>query len=134
MKTVLVTGATGFVGRFLCRRLLDQGFKVRGTLLPQEPPSLLFPGVQAAQIEPLGADTEWGAALEGVDGVIHLAAPVHIMNDLSTDPLAEFRKVNVAGSKRLAAQAPKGGVMRMVFVSYIKVNGEASAQSYTAKS
>lgn len=132
--TVLVTGATGFVGRFLCKRLLAEGFRVRGTLRESGTPSSLVDGVDPVMVEHLSTDTPWSHAMAGVDTIIHLAARVHIMDDPSTDPLAEFRKVNVAGTARLAGEAAKAGVKRFVFISSIKVNGEESSIPYTSDS
>ena len=132
--TVLVTGATGFVGRFLSKRLLAAGYRVRGTLLESKNISSLIEGVEPVTVKPLGADTTWSHAMAGVDTIIHLAARVHIMDDPSTDPLAEFRKVNVAGTARLAGEAAKTGVKRFVFISSIKVNGEESSIPYTTDS
>lgn len=131
---ILVTGATGFVGRFLCTRLLAEGWSVRGTLLASETSVSLVKGVDPVVIEPIGSDTPWAQALNGIDTVIHLAARVHIMDDPSADPLAEFRKVNTDGSRQLAREASKAGVKRLVFISTIKVNGEESAIPYTEKS
>ena len=133
-QSVLVTGATGFVGRFLCARLLADGIQVRGTLLELEAPSSLIDGVEPANILPLGPDTQWSHALVGVDTIIHLAARVHIMDDPSADPLTEFRKVNVEGTAQLAREAAKAGVKRFVFISSIKVNGEETATTYTPDS
>jgi len=120
----LVTGATGFVGRFLSVRLLSEGFTVRGTLLESEDSSSLVSGVESIKVESLGANTHWCHLLEGIDTVVHLAARVHIMNDPLSEPLAEFRKVNVEGTAQLAREAAKAGVRRFVFISSIKVNGE----------
>jgi len=131
---VLITGATGFIGRFLCNRFLTEGFIVRGTLLASENHSSLAGGVEPVTVEPLGADTPWSQALEGVDIIIHLAARVHVMDDPLTDPLDEFRKVNVAGTARLAVEAAKAGVKRLVFISSIKVNGEETVTPYTTDS
>jgi nucleoside-diphosphate-sugar epimerase len=61
-----------------------------------------------------------------VDIVVHCAARVHILNDQTADPLAEFRQVNVDGTLTLARQAAQAGVRRFVFLSSIKVNGEQS--------
>ena len=133
-NTVLITGATGFVGSFLCDRLLEQGFSVRGTLLESESATSLINGVLPVTVEQLGADTPWSHTLAGINTIIHLAARVHVMNDPSEDPLAEFRKVNVEGTAQLAREAAKAGVRRLVFISSIKVNGEEAAIPYTTES
>lgn len=132
--TVLVTGATGFVGRSLCQHLVSLGHLVRGTLLAWESAKDLADGVVPVVVEPLQGDTEWGDALNGVDTVIHLAARVHVMSDPSTDPLVEFTRVNTDGTSRLAREAARAGLRRLVFVSSIKVNGEEAAEPYTEKS
>ncbi len=134
-KPVLVTGASGFIGRALCSHLINGEMTVRGTLLPEESPEILTGlGVEPVRIEPVGQDTDWRLAVSGVETVVHLAARVHIMEDRSADPLAEFRRVNSDGTARLAAEAAKAGVKRFVFVSSIKVNGEESPLPYTVAS
>lgn len=66
--------------------------------------------------------------------VIHSAARVHVMDEQSADPLAEFRKMNVDGTLNLARQAAAAGVRRFIFISSIKVNGEGTVlgKPYTA--
>jgi nucleoside-diphosphate-sugar epimerase len=118
---VLVTGPDGFVGMALCRELVRRGYAVRGA---QWKPARLPSGCEAAIVGEIGAQTDWGAALQGVDRVVHLAARVHIMDDRAVDPLAEFRRVNVDGTRSLAKAAAKAGVRRLVLMSTIKVNGE----------
>lgn len=71
-------------------------------------------------------DTDWSAALRDVEVVIHLAARVHVMHDNAADSLAEFRAVNTDGTEHLARSAAAAGVKRLVYVSSIKVNGEAT--------
>jgi len=132
--TILVTGATGFVGRVLSTRLLADRSKVRGTLLASEPHTSLIDGICPVIVSPLGPDTDWQTALQGVDIIIHLAARVHIMDDPADDPLTEFRNVNVAGTEHLAREAAKAGVRRLVFISSIKVNGEETEKPYSSKS
>ena len=68
--------------------------------------------------------TDWSKALVGAAVVIHLAARVHVMRDTASDPLEEFRKVNLHGTENLASQAARAGIKRLVYVSSIKVNGE----------
>jgi nucleoside-diphosphate-sugar epimerase len=80
----------------------------------------------------IGPSTDWTEALQGVAAVVHLAARVHQMDDRTANPLAEFRRVNVEGTRRLAEQAAAAGVKRFIFVSSIKVNGEATAPARAA--
>lgn len=82
------------------------------------------PGGSVTRGPSLAADADWSGVLRGAHVVIHAAARVHVMNDVSPDPLAEFRAVNVNGTLRLARQALEAGVNRFVLVSSIKVNGE----------
>jgi nucleoside-diphosphate-sugar epimerase len=101
-QKVLVTGANGFVGRAVCQHLLDSGFGVQKALrkIPEEqaPENISLVGE-------IDAHTDWAQALVGIDSIVHLAARVHVMNDSATDPLLEFRKVNVKGTANLAEQA-----------------------------
>lgn len=130
---ILVTGATGFVGRSLCLHLMQEGWHVRGTLLPNESASALSVGVDPVLIEPLGPTTPYESALEGVDIVIHLAARVHVMRETASDPISEFRATNASGSANLALQAAQHGVKRFIFMSTIGVNGDNSGtRAFTA--
>lgn len=119
--TTLVTGANGFVGSALCARLRRDGVFVRGAVrsLSSQPED-----VDTVAIGSLSSVTDWTAALGNVEQVVHLAARVHVMNDKSSDPLAEFRRVNIEGTAALARQAAVAGVRRFVFLSSVKVNGE----------
>lgn len=117
---LLVTGASGFVGSALLRRAASER-PVRAAVRRE----LAVPrGVEQALVEGLSSDADWSAALVGVDVVVHAAARVHVMHDSAADPLAEFRRVNVAGTRRLAEQAAAASVRRFVFLSSIKVLGE----------
>ncbi len=78
----------------------------------------------------LSAETDWTVVLRSVDQVVHLAARVHVINDKSMDPLAEFRQVNVEGTANLARQAAAAGVRRFVYLSSIKVNGEFTQEGH----
>ena len=102
--TILITGATGFVGSALCHALNLADYKIRRN-------------------NQRLSEADWSQSLAGVSTVVHLAARVHIMHDSATDPLAEFRAVNVHGTLNLARQAVAAGVRRFVFLSSIGVNG-----------
>jgi len=121
--TCLITGGSGFVGRALTRQALLKGHEVRLALRrPQGADQIV--GAQAVTVIEPSVDTDWTATLRSVDVVVHLAARVHIMNDNSSDPLAEFRRANVEITSALARQAAALGVRRFVFMSSVKVNGE----------
>lgn len=125
MTRYLVTGANGFVGTALCARLsrdnVDVVAAVRTATSSHE-----------RAVGDIGAHTDWNGLLHGCDGVIHLAARVHIMADRAQDPLAAFRATNTVATIHLARQAAAAGVKRFVFVSSVKVNGEQAAVAYTA--
>lgn len=126
MNKILVTGANGFVGSALCEALNGRAIAV----VP------VVRRASAAHQRPIGdmtSGTAWGEHLIGCDAVIHLAARVHVMNDKSSSPLEAFRAMNVDATLNLARQAALYGVRRFVFVSSIKVNGEATTgQPFTA--
>lgn len=119
----LITGANGFVGQSLCAELLRQGQFVR---IAVRSANKLTWNAEAEAVGAIDGETNWTDALRGIDVVIHLAARVHVMHDHASNPLEEFRKVNVAGTSRLARSAAASGVKRLVYVSSIKVNGEAT--------
>lgn len=123
MQTVLVTGASGFVGRRLTDVLREHGFHVRRAL-QREPDQPLADDIVVGDIS--GA-TDFSCALAGnVDIVVHLAARVHIIGDRAAERVADYHRVNVEGTARLARQAAASGVTRFIFLSSIKVNGETT--------
>ena len=118
---IAVTGANGFVGRATCERLTLAHHQVLPLVRAPDPG---WPGALA--VGDIHGKTDWRQALQGIDCVVHCAARVHVMDDRSTDPLVAFRTVNVEGTQRLAQQAVEAGVRRLVFLSSLKVLGEAS--------
>lgn len=134
---VLITGATGFVGRALTERLQTQlGAHLH---LSSRKNQFLLSSLEGRnsdsknlyfQVGSLGPETNWRMALDGVDVVVHLAARVHIMNEKSSDPLASFRKANTQGTRQLARQAAQAGCKRFIFLSSVKVNGEETFSPY----
>lgn len=124
---VLVTGATGFVGTALVGRLVDEGWPVRASTRRQS--DRVRAGAEQVVVGELAPDCDWRRALAGEECVVHLAGRVHMMKDDFSDPLAEFRRVNVEGTLNLAHQAAEAGVRRFVFLSSVKVNGERGTYS-----
>lgn len=121
MSRALVTGARGFVGQPLCEEMLRRGWQA---LAAVRAPCQLPPGVELETVGAIDGETNWSDALRGVDVIVHLAARVHIMRDKATDPLTEFRAVNVTAALNLARQAAETGVQRFIYLSSVKVNGE----------
>lgn len=123
-QNILVTGANGFVGCALLETLTNAGLNVSGAVRSHA-------GLKQVAVGDIGPETDWRTALLGCEVVIHLAARVHVMHDDATDPLAAFRVVNTSATLNLARQAAHSGVRRFVFLSSIKVNGEATlTQAY----
>ncbi len=118
---ILVTGASGFIGRHLCTYLRQNGHHVRRSVRIADglPDTVVIDDASSA-----GAMAK---AMIGVECLIHLAAAVHERHDLGDPDDDNYQEVNVAFTRRLAEAAHASGVRRMVFVSSIKVCGESSA-------
>jgi nucleoside-diphosphate-sugar epimerase len=119
MHKILITGASGFVGSALSHALEERKIPFTGAVRKN-----CLPGQM--QVGELNASNDWRAALANCSAVIHLAARVHVMHETEADALSAYREVNVAASLNLARQAWEMGVKRFVFVSSVKVNGEAT--------
>jgi len=122
--TVLLTGASGFVGGAVLEAAKQRGVGVRPVFRSLDSAK----GQSgAALVHGLDGEADWSQALQGVDVVIHAAARAHVMREEALDPLTEYRRVNVQGTSNLARQAAAAGARRFVFISSIKVNGEATS-------
>jgi UDP-glucose 4-epimerase len=120
---VLITGATGFVGAALLKRLAtDSRWVVCAS--SRTPPVAPGSSVEWMPGPELAPDADWQTLLDDVDVVIHLAARVHVMESASGSD-EHYHRVNVLGTRRLAEQAATAGVRRLVFLSSVKVHGES---------
>ncbi|BAC17172.1 NAD dependent epimerase/dehydratase family protein [Corynebacterium efficiens YS-314] len=122
---VLITGANGFIGRYLVDKLASTHEVIAAvrtdTVFPQ--------GVEVRVIPSIDSQSDWVGLLSDIDVVVHLAARVHVMNESAEDPLSEFREVNALGTSKLAGAAAEQGVKRFVFMSSIKANGEGNSHA-----
>ncbi len=124
LQRVLVTGASGFIGRALCAHLAVRGVAV--TAVTRDVTQL--PG--AARVHAVGDFTkvpDWAALIADNDAVVHLAALTH--DGTRGACAASFRAINVDVSVRVATAALACGIERFVYLSSIKVNGESSRRN-----
>lgn len=122
---ILVSGATGFVGRALIDKLIfDRIYEPIAAVRKIQKNN--FFNCPMLKIGELNQITTSSSFKNNIDVVVHAAARVHVMKDNFSDPLAEFRRVNVEGTMQLARQAATAGVKRFIFLSSIKVNGKFS--------
>lgn len=126
MKNILVTGSSGFVGKSLIRSLILSN-KYQKIYALNRRQSHILP----EKVEQLVATSESVFSTpipNDIDVIIHLAGRAHILNEQTTDPLSEFRKVNVEGTLQLARKALDKKVKRFIFMSSIGVNGSVTLQ------
>ena len=117
---ILVTGASGFVGRALCLYFKQQGHHIVAAV--RDDTKHVF-GVPCVSIGSINESTDWGPCLNQVDAVVHLAARAHILRDGSKDPLRDFRAANTFPTEKLINDSIKAGVKIFIFISSIGVNG-----------
>ena len=128
MTKILITGATGFVGRALFENLKSKK-KYFAHLTTRTNQEELFKGEKAFNISEIDSNTNWKDALDGVSCIVHCAARAHMMEKKQTDSLNVYRRINVDGTRNLANQAARMGTKRFIFLSSIKVNGEETIAS-----
>lgn len=121
---ILITGSTGFLGKFLCQYLSNKDYSVIAhTRTPQ-----VF---SQSNIENINFDLNQNLEeldLDGIQVVIHCAGRAHVMNETAASPLDAYRQINVEGTLNLAKKAVQSGVRRFIYLSSIKVNGEEATQ------
>ena len=125
--SVLVTGASGFVGSGVVQRLAADGRRVAGAV---RRPQIMHPLWVSGPT--LAADADWRPLLDGTDVVVHTAARVHMMNEDAASAHDAHMLTNTQGTLALATQAATAGVKRFVFISTIKVMGESSVRPFRA--
>lgn len=130
MLKVLITGASGFIGRSLSFKLLhNSAFDLTALLRSHNKAS-----IKSVVLNNFSSIDDLKAVLSGIDVVIHLAARVHVMNENSSNALVAFRRVNVDITKNLALASVQCNVRRFIFLSSIKVNGETTYSNKPFKS
>ncbi|ACN16061.1 GalE2 [Desulforapulum autotrophicum HRM2] len=121
LKQVLVTGATGMVGRSLVNALLKKGYCVRALVRKKVDEDIL-----PARVEQVTGDITDAAsvcsAMAGVCFVFHLAARLHV-NNPSPDQKEQYQGVNVTGTLNVIEAASSARVDRIIFFSTISVYG-----------
>jgi nucleoside-diphosphate-sugar epimerase len=114
---VLVTGASGFVGRALVIALATSGHEVRAATRRRLGPFDFPAGVEIMPHADLASPIDWLPLLANVDAVVHLAGIAHVGSDV---PDALYDRVNHVATAELAAAANRTGVQRFVFVSSVR--------------
>ncbi|BDF95558.1 SDR family oxidoreductase [Pseudoalteromonas sp. KAN5] len=127
MKNILLTGATGFVGKNLFITL-NNNFNV--ALVFRSSTEYFECANRKYKVSDFSAETDFTRCLNEIDCVIHLAARAHIQGKKSETALDEFRKSNVFATLKLAEQAAKSGVKRFIFISSIGVNGVSNSTPF----
>lgn len=123
LGTILVTGASGFVGQAVCARLLEDGRGVTAAVRSADRQA--GPGAHRLPIGPIES-ADWPALVPGHRAVVHLAARVHRVGEDGQAARAAFLRENRDATVALARAAAAAGVTRFVFVSTVKVCGEGT--------
>lgn len=121
MTNILVTGSSGFVGKFLVRSLIQSNKYQKIYALNRR-----YSHTLPEMVQQLAATSEAVFSTpipSDIDVIIHLAGRAHILNDDVQNSLEQFRAVNVEGTLQLARQALETNVKRFIFISSIGVNG-----------
>jgi len=125
---VLVTGATGFIGRVLVAELLKQNFDV--SIAVRQKTNLFSDEVKQFIVMDFGNNPDFTASLAEVDCVIHLAGRAHIIDKTKASELNGFLNINRDLTLCLAKQAIDSDVKRFLFLSSIGVNGNKNNKPF----
>lgn len=128
LLVILITGATGFIGRALLRQLLAAGREVRIALHPSRLTPRLPRGVPLdVTLVSLADERAIRAALKGVEVVFHLASSESRGKD------ADLFAVDIRGTEALARLAAEAGVKRLVYLSHLGASRAAGYPLFKAK-
>lgn len=128
-QLVVVTGASGFIGRHLTESLRASGVRVRGVT---RRPGTVVEGIEEAIVPGLLDREAIQRAVSGAAAVVHLAARVHAQPDGAGDPRAECQRTNVEGTSVLLEEAVAAGAAKFVFASSVKAVTSQSNEALTA--
>jgi len=121
-RRVLITGASGFIGKPLTGALAKAGWDVRAAA--RDPSAIpAASGVERVAMADLAQRADWPALLDGVTHVVHLAGIAHAPGVL---PDALYARIN-AGAVGELAEAASGKVARLVFLSSVRAQAGLSA-------
>jgi UDP-glucose 4-epimerase len=129
MQNVLLTGATGFIGRHLFTTLVRNGFVCRTLVRDVNAArSIGIPegSILEAQIEAINGNV---LPFKGIDTIIHSAALVHQMKNTDSPLLETYRRINRDGTLRLAKTGLDAGIQKFIFLSTVKVMGDFEGTS-----
>jgi len=119
MKTIAVTGGTGFVGKFLIKALSDKGYNIR--IITRRKPKTLLPDIEYAEVDYTNTDT-LKYAFDKADAVIHLAAALFCTSK------KDFLKANGVGTSHVVEAAKAAGVKKIVYLSSLAAGGPAEGK------
>ena len=118
---IAITGSNGFIGDYLCKYLINFGYKIRRIQREKEKNAFL--------INDLKKNNDWRRVLSGVDIVIHCASKVHSFQNLKKAN-ADYESINVLATERIAKEAASLNIKKLIFLSSVKVYGEKTFDKY----